>query len=104
MPLCSRANEFEAVFAHGKYTDLNISAVAGARRLYSRIEEAADITCGTSDTDVIMRGPGPCVRDAVARAVQGLKNSTVAQVYIEKNSLDAAQKYGISNPVLSTKN
>jgi UrcA family protein len=105
-PLCSQADVSAADSAQVKYSDLNINNVADARRLYTRIEHAANKACGTSeeDTDVIIRGPSPCVRDAVARAIQGLRNANLAQIYIEKNGPHAAQKYGISDQVLTAKN
>jgi UrcA family protein len=81
-----------------KYSDLNTDTVQGAHRLYTRIEAAANSACGTSNTDaeVIMSGPGPCVRNAIARAVRDVKSPALAQVYIEKNGARSAQEFGIT--------
>ena len=78
----------------------------GARHLYAQIERAANYACGTSsmDMEVIMNAPGPCVPDAIGRAIHDAKNAKLAQVYIDKNGANAALKFGISSDVLSAKN
>lgn len=105
-PILSHAADAASVGVKVSFADLNPGTIEGAQRLYSRIEQAANTACGTSnmDTDVIMRGPGPCVRGAVARAVKGVKSPTLAQVYIEKNGLKAANEFGITRDVLAAKN
>ena len=77
----------------------NPTTAEGARHLYARIERAANIACGTSSTDyeVIAGTPGNCVRLAIGRAIHDAKNSNLAQVYIDKNGFDEAQKYGITS-------
>jgi UrcA family protein len=89
-----------------KYTNSDLSTREGAHHIYSRIEAAANAACGTSDTDIdfIMRGPSPCVRGAIARAVNATKSSNLAQVYIDKNGLYAAQEFGVKSDVRTTKN
>ena len=47
-----------------------------------------------------MGRPGPCVHEAFSRAIHDAKNPNLAQVYIEKNGLDEAQKFGINSGVL----
>jgi hypothetical protein len=68
----------------------------------AQIERAAYYACGTSssDTEVVMGRPGPCVHEAFSRAIHDAKNPNLAQVYIEKNGLDEAQKFGINSGVL----
>ncbi len=103
-PICTHADETASV--HVRYSDLNPGTPEGARHLYSRIEAAANTACGTSDTDtdVIMRGPGPCVRDAIARAVRDAKIPSLAQVFIEKRGVVEAQKFGITGELRAAKN
>ena len=89
-----------------KFSDLNTSTTEGAHRLYSRIEAAAYAACSESksDTQELMFAPGPCVRDAVGRAVHGAKIPNLAQVFVEKNGVDAAQHFGIAADVRTAKN
>jgi UrcA family protein len=95
-PICGRADD--SVSMRVNYSDLDTSTAEGAHLLYSRIEAAAKAICARpmSDTDPIMRDPGPCVRDAVGRAVHGSKNQNVALVYIQRNGVELARRYGIS--------
>ena len=88
------------------HADDSAPASEGAHRIYSRIEAAADAACGTSnsDIDVIMRGPSPCVRGAIARAVNATKSSNLAQVYVEKNGADVAQEFGVTQDVRTVRN
>jgi UrcA family protein len=101
--ICSHADESESASMKVQYS--NPTSVEGARHLYSRIESAANIACGTSSTDyqVIAGAPGPCVRLAIGRAIHDAKNPNLAQVYIEKNGFDEAQKFGITSDALSAK-
>lgn len=102
-PICSHADE-SAPSYNVKYS--SPTTAEGARHLYAQIERAANYACGTSsmDTEVMMHAPGPCVHDAISRAIHDAKNAKLAQVYIEKNGMDEAQKFGISGDVLSAKN
>jgi UrcA family protein len=99
-PVCSHADEFSRTI---KYS--NPTTVEGARHLYAQIERAAYSACGTSsmDTEVIAGAPGPCVHLAISRAIHDLKNANLAQVYIEKNGQNEAQKFGISSDVITAK-
>jgi UrcA family protein len=82
-----------------KFSDLNPNTTEGAHRLYARIETAAYYACGESksDTPEMMFAPGPCVKDAIGHAVRGAKIPNLAQVFIEKNGVDAAQQFGIGD-------
>jgi UrcA family protein len=97
---------FAPVAVQVKYSDLNANTAEGAQRLYSRIETAAYAACGESRSDApaLMFAPGPCVRDAVGRAVHAAKLPKLAKVFIEKNGMDAAQQFGIMGDVRSAKN
>ena len=101
-PLCAHADE-SAASRTVKYS--NPTTVQGARHLYVRIERAANYACGTSstDTEVIMGTPGPCVHLAISRAIRDAKNPNLAQVYIEKNGQNEAQKFGISADVMTAR-
>jgi|SRR5271165_2027737 len=106
-PLCVHADApFAPVSIQVKFSDLNPNTPEGARHLYSRIEAAAYAACSESksDTPELMFAPGPCVRDAVGRAVHGAKIANLAQVFIEKNGVDAAQHFGIAADVRTAKN
>jgi UrcA family protein len=106
-PICVHADSpFAPVSVHVKFSDLNPNTAEGARRLYLRIEAAAYAACGESpsDTPELMSAPGPCVRDAVGRAVHGAKIPNLAQVFIERNGVDAAQQFGIMGEVRTAKN
>jgi UrcA family protein len=105
-PICSRADDSAPAAARVKYTASDLSTVEGAKRIYWHIEQAANSACGTSnmDTDVIMRGPSPCVQDAIARAVNAISNPVLARVYVEKNGPDLAQKFGVAQDVRTVRN
>jgi len=101
-PICSHADE-SAPSYKVKYS--NAATVEAARHLYAQIQRAANYACGTSSTDTesIMNAPGPCVHEAISRAIHDAKNPNLAQVYIEKNGKDEARKCGISNDVMTAK-
>jgi UrcA family protein len=96
-PICSRADDSAPAAVRVQYTASDLSTVEGAKRVYWHIEQAANSACHTSnsDTDVMMRGPSPCVRDAIAHTVNVIKNPVLARVYVEKNGSDLAQKFGV---------
>ena len=98
-PICSHADDSASAAIKVQYS--NPTTAEGARHLYARIETAANYACGTSSTDyeAIAGTPGPCVRLAIGRAIHDAKNANLAQVYIEKNGLDEAQKFGITSDV-----
>jgi UrcA family protein len=98
-PICSHADESASASIKVQYS--NPTTTEGARHLYARIEGAANYACGTSSTDyeAIAGTPGPCVQLAIGRAIHDAKNANLAQVYIEKNGLDEAQKFGITSDV-----
>src|SRR5271170_5158975 len=100
-PICGHADESVSY----KVKSSNPTTVEGARHLYTQIETAANYACGTSssDTEARMHAPGPCVHEAISRAIHDAKNASLAQVYIEKNGKDEAQKFGISSDVLTAK-
>ena len=102
-PICSHADE-SAPSRKVKYS--NPTTAEGARHLYAQIERAANFACGTSSTDIeVINGtPGPCVHEAISRAIHDVNNPNLAQVYIEKNGKDEAQKFGISSDVMTAKN
>jgi UrcA family protein len=105
-PICSHADESAQAAVRVKYSNSDLSTREGAHRVYSRIEAAANAACGTSSSDIdfIMRGPSPCVRGAIARAVNATQSSTLAQVYIDKNGDYTAHEFGVRTDVLATKN
>jgi UrcA family protein len=99
-PICSHADELASSY---KVKNSNPTTAEGARQLYAQIERAANYACGTSsmDTEVMMGTPGPCVHEAISRAIHDTKNPNLAQVYIERNGKDEAHKFGISSDVLT---
>ena len=101
-PVVSRAGEPQMRVS---YSDLNLSSPEGARHLYSRIERVANYACGTSntDTDVIMRGPGPCVRAAIAHAVRDINSAMLTKLYVERNGVDRARQFGIEGDTLTAR-
>ena len=106
-PICSHADESTQTAQRVvKYSKSDLNTTEGAHHVYSRIEAAANDACGTSHTDIdfIMRGNSPCVRRAIARAVNATKSSNLAQVYIDKNGAYSAHEFGVRSDVLTTKN
>jgi UrcA family protein len=101
-PVVSRAGEPQMRVS---YSDLNLSSPEGARHLYSRIERVANYACGTSntDTDVIMRGPGPCVRAAIGHAVRNINSAMLTKLYVERNGVDRARQFGIEDNTLTAR-
>jgi len=105
-PLCVHADSpFEPVTVKVKFADLDTSTPKGAQQLYTRIENAAYNACGESkfDTPEIMNAPGPCVRDTIGRAVHASNLASLAQLFIQKNGVDAAQQFGITSDVRTAK-
>jgi UrcA family protein len=96
-PICSHADDSAPAAVRVRYTALELSTIDGAKRVYWHIEQAANSACGTSsmDTDVMMRGPSPCVQDAIAHTVNAIKSPVLARVYLDKNGSDLAQKFGV---------
>jgi UrcA family protein len=105
-PICTHADESAQAAVRVKYSNSDLSTKEGAHHIYSRIEAAANAACGTShtDTDYLMRGNSPCVRGAIARAVNATKSSNLAQVYIDTNGVHAAHEFGVRSDALTTKN
>jgi UrcA family protein len=105
-PICTHADESAQSAVRVKYSNSDLSTKEGAHHIYSRIEAAANAACGTShtDTDYLMRGNSPCVRGAIARAVNATKSSNLAQVYIDTNGVHAAHEFGVRSDALTTKN
>jgi UrcA family protein len=106
-PICVHADSpFAPVSIQVKIADLNPNTTEGAHRIYARIERAAFAACGesNSDTPEMMFAAGPCVKDAVGRTVHAAKMPNLAQVFIEKNGVDAAKQFGIQGDVRTAKN
>jgi UrcA family protein len=101
-PICSHADE-SAPSYKVKFT--SPTTAEEARHLYSQIERAAYYACGTSseDMETMMRAPGPCVHEAISRAIRAAKNRNLAQVYVAKNGREEAQKFGIDSDVITAK-
>jgi len=101
-PICSHADESAPSY---KVSYSNPTTAEGARHLYAQIETAAYYACGTSSSDYeSMAGtPGPCVHEAISRAIRNAKNPSLTRVYIEKNGKDEAQKFGISSDVMTAR-
>jgi UrcA family protein len=102
-PICSHADESASPSSIVKYS--KPTTPEGGRHLYAQIERAANLACGQSseDTEVIAGAPGPCVHDAISRAVRGVNNLSLAQAYIDKNGKDEAHKFGITSDVMTAK-
>jgi UrcA family protein len=106
LPICSQADE-PARTEKVSFQRANLQSDEGARKVYMLIVQAANSACETSstDTDVIMRGgPGPCVQEAVARAVRQIDSKKLVQVYVAHNGIDRAREYGISDAVRTASN
>jgi UrcA family protein len=105
-PIGSQAADQTGKSMQLKVSDLDLSTAEGAHRLYRRIEQASYSVCGSQkqDTDVIVRGAGPCVRETIAHTVRELGIATLAQAYIQENGERAAQEFNISDKVRTAKN
>jgi UrcA family protein len=101
-PICSHADDSAPSY---KVKYASPATAEEAAHLYSRIERAANYACGTSssDAEVIAGAPGPCVHAAISRAIRDSKNRSLAQVYISKNGMAEAQKFGIAGDVYTAK-
>jgi UrcA family protein len=105
-PIYSQADE-TARTEKLSFSRTKLQSDEGARKVYTLIVQAANSACETSstDTDVVMRrGPGPCVQEAVARAVRQLNSQKLAQVYVADNGIDRAREYGISDAARTASN
>ena len=103
-PICSHADEAASTSRIVKYS--KPTTAEAARHVYHKIENAAMLACGQErmDTEVVARVPGPCMHDALSRAIQKVNSPLLAQVYIDKNGKDEASKFGISSDVMTAKN
>ena len=105
-PICSQADD-TARTEKLSFPRTKLQSDEGARKVYTLIVQAANSACETSstDTDVVMRrGPGPCVQEAVARAVRQIDSQKLAQVYVANNGIDRAREYGISDATRTASN
>jgi UrcA family protein len=66
-----------------KYSDLNLATDAGAHELYSRIATAARSVCPDADIRDLgaFASSKTCQSEAIARAVQDVRNPRLAAVY-----------------------
>jgi UrcA family protein len=106
LPICSQADE-PARTEKVNFQKVNLQSDEGARKVYVLIVQGANSACETSstDTDVIMRGrPGPCVQEAVARAVRQIDSQKLVQVYVANNGIDRAREYGLADAVRTASN
>jgi UrcA family protein len=89
-----------------RFSKADLATTEGAAKVYRAILQAANSACNASadDTDVRMRGPGPCVSLAVAAAVRKLDSPSLSQVYVAKNGIGRALEFGVTDQVLSAKN
>jgi UrcA family protein len=95
-PICSHADD-SAPSRKVKYS--HPTTPEGARHVYAQIERAANYACGTDSAD--LDKPGRCVREAIGRAIHDVNSPNLAQVYIEKNGMAEAHKFGISSDVMT---
>jgi UrcA family protein len=69
-----------------KFSDLDIARRAGATKLYSRIQEAANAVCSTYDRSGLTAQANfkVCVSDAIDRAVAKVESPALNTVYRAK--------------------
>lgn len=105
-PVICQADDSTPVQMRVNYSDLNLNSAKDAKHLYSRLERTAYYVCGTSttDTEVIMNDPGPCVGAVIAQAVRDINSSKLTQLYIEKHGADLARQFGISEDTRTARN
>lgn len=102
-PICTHADDFSPRSMRVSLAHLNPNSVAGARKIYARLESAAWTVCGesTMDIEVMYRhGPSKCVKETLARAVRDVGSVELAQLYIKKNGAKLAKQYNVTTDIL----
>ena len=80
---------------------LDLNEPLGARKLYSRLEHAADVVCahGMRVDLAPPSNPKACYEQALGQAVRFVKRPLLMQVYLETHTLREAEACGIDMPV-----
>ena len=82
--------------------DIDVNTREGALTLYGRLKSAARSVCG-SDHRVDLAPPMhsvACYEGALGNAVRSANRAQLTRVYLATHTLEVAQTYGISIPVL----
>jgi UrcA family protein len=105
-PIRTQADDFSPRSVRVSLHNLNLNSAEGARKAYGRLKEAAFGVCGESseDIEVIVRGPGECVKETLARAVLDVQSAELSKVYIKRNGIGLATLYGVTPPIVTAGN
>jgi UrcA family protein len=105
-PIRVRADDFSPRSVRVSLHNLNLNSAEGARKAYGRLKEAAFSVCGESseDIEVIVRGPGECVKETLARAVLDVQSAELSKLYIKRNGIGLATLYGVASPIVTAGN
>ena len=78
-----------------RYSDLDITTVAGAEKLYARIQQAAAQVCPTADSKWLAKYVAVvrCRNEVIAHAVRSVSSPQVTAVYA------ARAHHGVRSPV-----
>jgi UrcA family protein len=105
-PINTRADDFSPHSERVSLAKLDLNSVEGARKAYTRIKAAAFNVCGEQNMniEVMVRGPGKCVQEAIARAVIGVQSAELSKLYIKRNGTQVAALYGVTSPIVTAGN
>jgi UrcA family protein len=105
-PIRTHADDFSTHSERVNLANLDLNSVEGARKAYARIKAAAFSVCGeqSMDIEIMVRGPGKCVQEAIARAVLGVQSAELSKLYIKRNGIQIAALYGVTSPIVTAGN
>ena len=105
-PIRTRADDFSARSERVSLAHLDLNSAEGARKAYGRIKAAAFSVCGeqSMNIEVMVRGPGECVRATIARAVLDVRSVELSKLYIKRNGIEMATLYGVTSPIVTAGN
>jgi len=105
-PIRTRADDFSAHSERVSLAHLDLNSAEGARKAYGRIKAAAFSVCGeqSMNIEVMVRGPGECVRATIARAVLDVRSVELSKLYIKRNGIEMATLYGVTSPIVTAGN
>jgi UrcA family protein len=105
-PIRTHADDFSTHSERVNLANLDLNSVEGARKAYARIKAAAFSVCGeqSMDIEVMVRGPGKCVQEAIAHAVLDVQSAELSKLYIKRNGIQIAALYGVTSPIVTAGN
>ncbi len=103
-PVCSHADDSSTHSERVSIAHLDRHSPEGARKIYARLTAAALNACGESSMDIdymVRGGPSDCVKQALANAVLEVRSAELSQLFIKRNGMTVANRYGVTPEILT---